>query len=323
MTRVILAGALCALAMTTVPQAGAQDTYPSRPIRLIMPFSAGGSADVVLRPLVTKLTSQLGQPVVIDNRPGALTVIGTQMVATAAPDGYTIGFISDAHSMNPLVNKSLPYDSFADFTPIAQLAGLPMVMVMNTSLGVKTVPDLVKYAKANPDKLSFASLGAGGPHHMLVEWFRSLTGVSMLHVPFPGAAPAITSILGGHVHLMLVGPGVALQHMKDKTLNALAVTSSRRLGVAPELPTFIESGLQGYEFSGWYGIIAPAKTPPEIANRLSQEIERALLSPDLRGSIESNGFVVAPSTPENFAAMLRRNAAFYEQLMKTAKVTRE
>jgi len=320
--RTFCASTLWPLALLASRHVSAKDDYPSRPIHLIQPHSAGGSSDVVLRPVAAKVGAALGQSIVIDYRPGASNIIGTQMLARAAPDGYTISLITDYHSLNPILNKSLPYDSFADFSPVSQLVGLPMVLVINPSLGIKSVPELVKYAKANPGKLAFASLGPG-VHQLLMTWFNSLAGLDMLHVPFPGTAPAMTSVMGGHVQLMFVGPGAALQHMKNKTLNVLAVTSSSRLSLAPEVPTFVESGFPSYEFSGWYGIVAPAKTPPEIVKKLSQEIGRALRSPDLQETILSQGFIPAPSTPEEFTAMLHRNAAFYERLAKIANVKGE
>ena len=318
--RVFCVGAMSATALLGGRSACAKDDFPNRPIRLVMPYSDGGSGDVVLRPLVARLSASMGQSVVVDYKPGASNVIGSQIVAKAAPDGYTVGFIADSHSINPIINKALPYDSFADFSPISQLVGLPMVLMMSPALGIETLSDLVKYARANPDKLSYASLGEGTAHHLLVEWFRSVSGTTMLHVPFAGVAPGLTALLGGHVHLMFAGPGVALQHMKNKTLNALAITAPSRLAIAPQLPTFVESGFPGYEFTGWYGLVAPAKTPPEIIGRWNQEIAKALGPGELRDQVSSNGFIPSPSSPEEFTAMLRRNAAFYERLMKIANI---
>jgi len=320
--RTFCASTLWPLALLASRHVSAKDDYPSRPIHLIQPYSAGGSSDVVLRPVANKLGATLGQSVIIDYRPGASTIIGTQLLAKAAPDGYTIGLVTDSQALNPLLFKSLPYDSFADFAFVSQLVGLPMVLVINPSLGIKTIPELVKYAKANPGKLAFGSLGPG-PHQLLMAWFNSLAGLDMLHVPFPGTAPAITSVMGNHVQLMFVGPGFALQHVKNKTLNALAVTTSSRLAIAPELPTFVESGFPSYDYSAWYGIAAPAKTPPEIVKKLSQEIGRALRSPDLQETILSQGFIPAPSTPEEFTATLHRTAAFYERLTKIANLKAE
>jgi len=318
--RTFCASSLLPLALLASRHVSAKDDYPSRPIRLILPYNAGGGADIVTRPIATKLGAALGQPIVIDYKPGASTIIGTQLIAKAAPDGYTIGLVTDSHSVNPIINKSLPYDAFADFVPISQLVGLPLAIVANSSLPVKTVPELVKYAKANPGKLAYASLGAGGGHHMVMEWFKNLAGIDMMHVPYPGVAPAITAVMGGHVQLMFVGPATALQHMKDKTLNVLAISTNSRLPNAPQLPTIAESGYPSFEFSGWYGLVAPAKTPPEIVLKLSQEIGRVLRSSDTQDTLLAQGYVPSPSTPEEFTAMLHRNAAFYERLVKIANV---
>jgi len=318
--RTFCAGTLLPFAMLASRYASAKDEYPNRLIRLIMPYSAGGAGDIVLRPLIAKVGAALGQPIIIEHKPGGSTIIGTQALSRAAPDGYTISLITDSHSINPLINKSLPYDSFADFAPVSQLVGLPLVLITSSSLPVKTLPELVKYAKANPGKLSYASLGQGGPHHLIMEWFKNVAGIDAVHVPFPGTGPQFTAVMGGHVQMMFVGIGAALQHMNDKTLNVLAVTAGSRLSAAPQLPTIAESGYPSFEYSGWYGIIAPAKTPPEIVARLSQEIGRALRSGDLHESLAAQGFVPSPSTPEEFAAMLRRNAVFYERLMKTANL---
>jgi len=321
--RTFCASAVLPLALMASRHVSAKDDYPTRPIRMIMPYSAGGSAEVVLRPLVAKLDAALGQPIIIDYKPGASTVIGTQLVAQAAPDGYTIGFVTDSHVVNPLVNKSLPYDAFADFAPVSQLVELPLVLVTALSVPVKTVPELIKYVKANPGKLSYASMGPGGPHHLVMEWFKNVAGIGeLLHVPYSGTA-ARTAVMGGHVHMMFMGPQLALQHMSDKTLNVLAVTTRSRLSVAPQLPTFTESGFPDFVYSGTYGIVAPAKTSPEIVARLSQEIGRALRSSDLQASLLAKAIIPSPSTPEEYTAQLHRDMAFYQRLMKTANIKTE
>lgn len=318
--RTFCTSALWPLAVLASRHAGAKDDFPNRPIRLIMPYNAGGTGDIVLRPLTAKLGVALGQNVIIDYKPGASTIIGTQLLAKAAPDGYTIGFITDSHSINPLVNKSLPYDSFADFAPVTQLIALPFALVANSSLPVKSVSELVKYAKANPGKVSYASLGPGGPHHLFMEWFKYVAGIDLVHVPFSGSAPALTAVMGGHVQLLFVGVGLAMQHLKDQNLNVLAVTSPARLPIAPQLPTIAESGYPNFEFTSWYGVAAPAKTPPEIVAKLSQEIGRALRAGDLHDSLSAVGLIPAPSTPEEFTAMLHRNATFYDRLVKATNV---
>jgi len=282
-----------------------------------MPYNAGGGGDIVLRPLIAKVGPALGQSIIIEYKPGASTIIGTHLVAKAEPDGYTIGFITDSHSINPLVNKSLPYDAFADFEPVTQLVGVPFALVTASSLPVKTVPELVKYAKANPGKLAYASLGPGGPQHLIMEWFQYVTGIELLHVPYSGGAPAIAAVMAGHVQLGFTGISTALQYIKSGKLNVLAVSSGARLPAAPQLPTIGESGYPSFDFTSWYGIVAPAKTPREIVAKLSQEIGRGLRSSDLWEKLSAQGLIPSPSTPEEFGAMLHRSAAFYEQLLKT------
>ena len=318
--RTFCASALWPLALLASRHVSAIGDYPNRTIRLIEPFNAGGTSDIVLRPLIAKVGAALGQSIIIEYRPGGSTIIGTQLLAKAKPDGYTLGFIADTHVLNPLINKSLPYDSFADFAPVTQLVDAPFALVTSSSLPVKTLPELIKYAKANPGKLSYASTGMGTPQHLGMEWFKHLAGVDLVHVPFSGSAPGLTAVVGGHVQLLFTALGLAMRYINNEKVNVMAVTSSKRQPIVPQIPTIAESGYPDFALSFWFGILAPARTPPEIVAKLSQEMGNALRSSDLRETLLAQALIPAPSTPEEFTAMLHRSSAFYERLVKTTNV---
>jgi len=252
---------------------------------------------------------------VIDYKPGANTIIGTDFLAKSAPDGYTLGMITDSHSINPVFRKNMPYDAIADFAPVTQLVGVPLVLVTHPSVPAKTLPELVAYAKANPGKLAYASLGFGAPHYIAMEWFKLLAGVDLLHVPYQGSAPALAALVGGQVQLMFVGASTGLQYAKDGRLNVIAAGSARRLPTAPNLPTVAES-YREYDFTTWYGIVAPIKTPPDIVAKLSREIGAALRSHELQERLGNLGLIPAPSTPEEFAAKLRADGEHYARIIK-------
>ncbi len=290
--------------------------WPSKPLRLVMPYPPGGGGDLVVRPLVDKLNQALGQTVVVDYKPGANTIIGTEITAKAAPDGYTIGFITDSHSINPVFRKNLPYDSLNDFTPITTLVTVPMVLVTHPSVPVKTLQELVAYAKANPGKLAYGSLGFGGPHYLAMEWFKLVAGIDLLHIPYQGSAPALAANVGGQIQLMFVGASTGLQYGRDGRLNVIASSPSARLPASPNLPSIAESGYREFDFSTWYGLVAPAKTPADIVARLNQEVARALRAPDMQQRFAALGLIPLPMTPEEFSAKLRRDAEHYARMVK-------
>ena len=309
--------AALAAAATLLALSPAQaQNWPSKPLRLVMPYPPGGGGDLVVRPLVDKLNQALGQTVVVDYKPGANTIIGTEITAKAAPDGYTIGFITDSHSINPVFRKNLPYDSLNDFAPITTLVTVPMVLVTHPSVPVKTLQELVAYAKTNPGKLAYGSLGYGGPHYILVEWLKLLSGMDLLHVPYSGSAPALNAAIAGQVQLMLIGPAIGLQHAKSGRLNVIAVTPAKRLAAATQIPSIAESGYKDFDFTAWYGMAAPGRTPPEIVTRLSQEIAKALRGGELEEKLLGLGLVPAPITPEEFAARWRRDEAYFTRVIK-------
>ena len=321
--RSLLSMLFIALVSIYVPQALAQGSYPNKPIRLIVPYPSGGGADIVARMLAQKLTQSMGQPVLVENKPGASTLIGTEMLAKAAPDGYTLGLITDSHAINPSFFAKLPYDSVKDFSPVSQLVFVPLVMVAHPSLNVKTLPELIAAAKAKPGKINYASIGNGTPHNLSMEWVKSLAGIDMTHVPYKGVAPALTDLVAGQIDVMFTGSSSALPHVKSGRLNALAVSSSKRLDSLPDTPSVAESALPEFDFMTWYGTAVPAGTPKEITQRLSREIGLALSQPDVKERLASLGVVGAPSSPDEFAAFMRKETASLARLVKLTGVKGE
>ena len=321
--RSLLSLLFTALASVYVPQALAQGIYPNKPIRLIVPYPSGGGADIVARMLAQKLTQSMGQPVLVENKPGASTLIGTEMLAKAAPDGYTLGLITDSHAINPSFFAKLPYDSVKDFSPVSQLVFVPLVMVAHPSLNVKTLPELIAAAKAKPGKINYASIGNGTPHNLSMEWVKSLAGIDMTHVPYKGVAPALTDLVAGQIDVMFTGSSSALPHVKSGRLNALAVSSSKRLDSLPDTPSVAEAALPEFDFMTWYGTAVPAGTPKEITQRLSREIGLALSQSDVKERLASLGVVGAPSSPDEFAAFMRKETASLARLVKLTGVKAE
>jgi tripartite-type tricarboxylate transporter receptor subunit TctC len=312
-----------ALVGVCTPQALAQASYPNKPIRFIVPYPAGGGTDIVARLLAQKMTQSMGQPVLVENKPGASTLIGTEMLAKAAPDGYTLGLITDSHAINPSFFPKLPYDSVKDFSLVSQLVFVPLVMVAHPSLNVKTLPELIAAAKAKPGKINYASIGNGTPHNLSMEWVKSLAGIEMTHVPYKGVAPALTDLVAGQVDVMFTGSSSALPYVKAGRLNALAVSSSKRLDSFPDTPSVAEAALLEFDFMTWYGSALPAGTPKEITQRLSREIGLALSQPDVKERLVSLGVVGAPSSPDEFAAFMRKETAALARLVKLTGVKAE
>jgi len=261
------------------PVAAAQN-YPTKPIRLVVPFPAGGTTDILARAAAQKLSEALGQQVVVDNRPGAGGNIGADIVAKSAPDGYTLlmGTVG-THAINPSLYTKMPYDHFKDFVPVVLVAGVPNVLVVTPSLPVNSVQDLIKLAKEKPGQINFASSGSGTSIHLSGELFKTMTGVEMTHVPYKGSSPALTDLMGGQVQLMFDNLPSALPQIKGGKLRAIAVTSTKRAPALPDIPTMAESGLPGFEASSWFGVLAPAGTPPAVVTRINTEINKWLQSP--------------------------------------------
>lgn len=289
--------AACVGATAPTVQATAQE-FPTRQITLIAPWPAGGAIDALCRALAPGLTDRLGKPVVIENRPGAGSVIGTAAVAKAAPDGYTLVMAgSGSLAISATLYKKLPYDPTRDFAPIALIGKIPFVLVVNPSLPVHSVADLIAYGKANPGKLSYASGGPGSPHHLYAEMLKSLTGIDMAHVPYKGSAPALTDVVGGHVPLMFSDTVPSLPLIREGKVRALGVSSATRLPSAPEIPSIAEVGVPGFDVAGWGMIVAPAGTPDDVVRRLNTDLLNVLGASEVQQQIIRLGMVPAPPAP--------------------------
>lgn len=299
-------------------------TYPTRPIRLVVPFPPGGPADVLARVVGDKLGAAMGKPVVVENRAGAGGNIGMELVAKAAPDGYTLVLAPAGNlTVNPSLYRNVPYDVAKDFAPVTVIAAVPNVLVVHPSVPAHNVSELIAYARANPGKLNFSSPGAGSGAHLAGELFKSMTKTDMVHVPFTGIAPAVTAVVSGDVQLMFAGAPSVLQHVRAGKLNALGVASLKRIATAPDLPTLAESGLPGFDVTSWYSIVAPAATPAEIINRLHDEIAKALREADVREKLAGLGAEPVANTPAEFAAMIRTEGAKWGEIVRSAKITIE
>jgi tripartite-type tricarboxylate transporter receptor subunit TctC len=293
--------------------------YPNRTIRLVVPFPAGGTTDILARAASQKLTESLGQPVVVDNRPGAGGNIGADMVAKSAPDGYTLlmGTVG-THAINASLYSKMPYDHVKDFTPIVLVAGVPNVLVVNPSVPVNSVGDLIKLAQAKPGAINFASSGSGTSIHLSGELFKTMAHVDMTHVPYKGSAPALTDLMGGQVQVMFDNLPSSLALIKAGKLRAVAVTSLKRAPALPDVPTISESGLPGFEASSWFGVLGPAGTPPFVVTRINSEINNWLQSPEARAQLLAQGAEAAGGTPENFASHIRAETEKWAKVVKAS-----
>ena len=300
---------------SAAPGASAQ-TFPSKPIRLIIPFGAGGPRDVQARVIGPKLTESTGQTLVVDNRAGANGIIGTDLAARATPDGHTILMLSSGFAVSATLYPKLPYDSLRDFAFITPLSSGPGILVVNPSLPARSVPELVEYLKARPGKVFYASAGSGAPSHLAVELFKVLTRTDVTHVPYKGMATGMTDVISGQVQMSIPTIPGGLPHAKAGRLRALAVTSARRTNAAPELPTMMEAGIAGYSATNWYGIAAPAKTPRPIIAKLNAELRAAIAAPDVSERLTALGLDPGTSSPEEFTAFVR------DEIGKWAKVVR-
>jgi tripartite-type tricarboxylate transporter receptor subunit TctC len=315
-------GAALAFALFAT-HAAAQD-YPSKPIRMIVPFPPGGPNDILGRVVAQKLTEQMGQQVVADNRAGAGGIIGTELAARSAPDGYTLLLSGTASlSINPSLHKKLPYDPLKDFAPISLMATAPSILVTHPSVAVRSVKELIAFAKAKPGQLNFASAGLGTPPHLAGELFKHMAGIDMVHVPYKGGGPALTDLLGGQVNLYFSGISSALPFVKDGKLRGIAVTSSKRTPLMPDMPTISESGLPGYEVGNWYAMLAPAGTSASIVNRLNAQIVKALAASEVRKRFTELAADPVGSTPAQLAAYNRSELIKWAQVIKAAGIKPE
>jgi tripartite-type tricarboxylate transporter receptor subunit TctC len=309
--------AAAALAVLSGADAGAQN-YPSRPVRFIIPFSAGGAADVPGRILADRLTAALGQQVVIENRPGAGSTIGAEASAIALPDGYTIFMISNTHFVSAALHKKLTYDALNDFTPITQVTSAPNVLIVHPSLPAKNVKELIALAKARPGEINYASSGNGSTQHLTGALFCKMAGINMTHIPYRGSGPVTADLLAGQVQVGFPGIAGMLPYIKSGRLRALGVTSAKRSPELPDVPTIAEAGVKGYEMVAWFGIAAPKGLPRDIQMRLDADILKVLKTPEMQKSLRNVGQEVAyQEKPEQFYEFMKREAA------KWAKVVQE
>ena len=299
------------------PQYAHAQGYPSRPIRIVVPFPPGGGTDVGTRIIAQKLQESLGQSVVVENKGGAAGILGTEYTAKAAPDGYTImmGNIG-THATNVSLYRKLPYDPVKDFVPISQVAGLPMLLLVHPAVKANSVVELVALAKAKPGALNYSSSGAGGMPHVSAALFASMTGIELVHIPYKGGGPAVADLIAGHVSLSFATALESLPHVKSGRLRALAVSSARRSVAIPELPTISEAGVPGYESGSWLALFAPAGTPKEIAAKLSAEAVRIVNLPDVRERLLQQGAEPIGSTPEQLAATQLADIAKYARVIR-------
>ena len=321
MTRISKRALLLGMVALWATQTAQAQGYPSKPIRLVVPFTPGGSSDILARAVGQKLTEAWGQPVVIDNVPGAGGSVGADRVAKAAPDGYTLlmGHIGTL-AVNPSIYPHLSYDPVKSFTPVAWVASVPNVLVVHPSVPAKSVKELVALAKSKPGQLNYGSGGNGSAAHLATEYLKLQSQTFMVHVPYRGTAPAVTDLVGGQIQLMFTGGPAVLPFVKSGQLRALAVSSSKRLSALPDLPTVAESGYKGFEADQWYGIVAPAGTPKDIVAKLNAQINQALESSELKNRLQSEGAIAMPTTPATFGALIAREIARWKPVVRAGQI---
>ena len=295
-------------------------SYPNKPIRFIVVFAPGGSTDILARAIGQKLTQSWGQPVIIDNRGGSGGVLGTDIGAKAAPDGYTITMVSASHVFNPSLYNKLPYDTIKDFIPLTNAALVPNILVVHPSVPANSVKEFIALAKAKPGKLNYGSAGQGSAIHLATELFMTMTGTQLTHIPYKGGGQALIDLMGGQVDCMFANLASSFPYLKSGKLKALGVTTLERSPVYPDIPTIAESGVPGYEFVSWFGVVAPARTPKEITTKLSTEIAKILHSPDTIKQLQNIGQEPIGDTPEHFAEYISAEMKKWEKVIKAADI---
>jgi tripartite-type tricarboxylate transporter receptor subunit TctC len=313
---------LAILIAFAVTQPAAQEKYPSKPVRVIVPFAPGGGADISARTISQKLTERLGQQFVMENRPGAGGNLGTELAFKATPDGYTLLLVSSSYGANPSLYK-LSFDPINGFEPITLVSQQPFIAVVHPSLPVRSIRELIALAKAKPGDLSFASSGAGGVQHLALEFFKSAAGVNILHVPYKGGATAHNDLIAGYVHMTFGTILSTLNMVKSRQLRALAVTTAKRTAALPETPTMIEAGVPGYIVTGWYAVFAPSKTSKAVTTLLNHEIVALLQAADVKARLAKEGSTVVASTPEQLVEHLRTEIAKWERVTRAANIRLE
>jgi tripartite-type tricarboxylate transporter receptor subunit TctC len=308
--------ALAAAACVLLVNGALAQSYPVKPIRFIMPYPPGGSSDILARPIANEMTKSLGQSVLIDYKPGAGSTIGADVTAKSPPDGYTIVMLLTAHAINATLMPSLPYDTIKDFTSITLAATLPLVVVVNAQAPIQTLGELINAAKASPGKLNYASAGPGNTSHLAVEFFKSVVGVDITHVPYKGSGPAVAGLMGREVDLIFDSLSSSLAQIQGGKFRALAVSTAKRSQVLPQVPTIQESGVPGFDISVWYGIFAAAGTPGPIVQKLNAEIRKAMAAPQAKETIEAAGYQIVGSTPAELDAHVKSEIARWAKVVK-------
>ena len=309
---------LLVLILLLVPITASAQAYPTKPLRLVIPFPPGGPADIIGRAAAQKMSVGLGQQVVVDNRGGGNGTIGGDLVAHADPDGYTLLLMPSAMAANASLYSKLPFDFTTDFTGVAGLATFPLVLVSHPSLPVKSVRELIELAKSKPGALNYASAGSGGGAHLAAESFKRAAGIDMVHVPYKGTGPAVLGTVAGQVSLMFASVPSVVQHVKAGKLNALGLTSAKRSAALPDVPTIAEAGVPGYEIVSWFGLVAPTGTPPEITRRLSVEATKALDAPDFEARLQAEGGEPLRMGPDEFTQFLKTEAVRWAKIVREA-----
>jgi tripartite-type tricarboxylate transporter receptor subunit TctC len=300
---------------------GTAPAYPTRTIRAIVPFPAGGGIDTVIRILAPKMSESLGQQLIIDNRAGASGTLGTEVVAKSAPDGYTLLGTFSSHSQNQILYRSLPFDTLRDFAPITVFGTVPNILISNPTLPVKTVKELIALAKRRPGEVLYASIGPASPSHLTAELFNSMAGVKTTHVPYKGAAPSMVALVSGETQITFTTVLVAVPYLKANRVRALAVTSLKRSGALPDVPTLDEAGVPGFESTAWWGLLAPAKTPKPIIDRLYNVATATMKTPEIRARLDQLGAEPAGHTPEAFDQLIRDDISKWGKVVKALGIT--
>lgn len=318
----VVACAAAGILLAVAASAGAQQVYPTKPIRIISPYPPGGTTDILARLLGPMLTKRWGEPVIVDNRPGGNTIIGTEAMVKSPPDGHTLLSILTSHVIVPNLAPT-PYDVVKDFAAVATIASTMLVLVVHPSVPARDLQELITLAKRKPGQLDYGSGGSGTVTHLAGEFFNILAGVKTQHIPYKGSAQALTDLMGGQIQMYFSPPIVAIPHMRSGRIKAIAVSGGTRLSALPQLPTAMESGLKDFDVKIWYGLLAPAATPRAIVDKLASEVAKILAMPDIREKLLSQGMDPFVSTPDQFAALIKADLAKYIRIIKTANIKLE
>jgi tripartite-type tricarboxylate transporter receptor subunit TctC len=318
-----IAAAAAGLALAGAGLAQGNSDFPNRPVRLVVPFAPGGTNDSVGRIVADKLAVRLGQPIVVDNRAGANSIVGCEIVAKAAPDGYTMVIVAAGFAVNPGLVKKLPYDSLRDFAPIGLVGDGPYLLVVHPSVPAKNLPEFIAWAKARPGQVNYASTGVGSPPHLAAELLRTMAGLDLVHVPYKGGGAVLPDLLAGRIPMFFGSVSTLAPHIKSGKLRGIGMTTPKRSPSMPELPTFAEQGLKGYDVTGWYGILAPGKTPRAIVNRLNGDLRQVLTDPETHARLFQRGIDAQPGSPADFADLIRREIPKWAKVLAAAGIKPE